>query len=184
MTSVGDAGTDPEGAVGALGVEVAAEQGRALAHADQPVTAAGAGRAAGRRGVGDGELERRVAERELDPGAARSVAGRVRQRLLQDPVGGLVGGAAQRPRRARRCRASPRARPPHGGRSACRATPARAGPRRPRSPGRRRAACRRSGRSPRPSAGPAPRSPAAPAASDPGPGGVAAGRRRRGRRSR
>ena len=64
------------------------------------MTAAGPRRAAGGHGVGDGELDRRVAERELDPGAARSVTGRVRERFLEDPVGGLVGGAAGRSRRA------------------------------------------------------------------------------------
>ena len=42
------------------------------------------------------------AEGELDVRAAAAVTGRVGQRLLEDPVRGLVDGAGQRPRRAAR----------------------------------------------------------------------------------
>jgi hypothetical protein len=103
VTSVGDPGAEAKRPVGPLGVEVAAEQGRALPHADQPVTPTGPRRAVGGHGVGDAELDGRVAEPKLDPGAARAVAGRVGERLLQDAVGGLIGGGAKRSRRPR-CR--------------------------------------------------------------------------------
>lgn len=43
-----------------------------LTHADQPVTPAGPRPAIGEHGVRDGELDRRVAERKLDPGARSS----------------------------------------------------------------------------------------------------------------
>ncbi len=88
------------------GVEPAAEQGRALAHADEavPVRADGRRRRTGLVTVSSSSSAR---ERDLDVGAARAVAGRVRQRLLQDPVGGPVDArrersAARRDRRPRR----------------------------------------------------------------------------------
>jgi hypothetical protein len=101
VTSVGNSRADAKHPVGALGVEVAAQQGRALTHADQPMSSAGPRQAARGHGVGDAELDRRITERQLDPGAASSVAGRVGERLLQDPVGGLIGGGAKRPWRPR-----------------------------------------------------------------------------------
>ena len=46
------------------------------------------------------EVERALAECEHDLGGAGSVPGGVRERFLEDPVRGLVGGAGERPRPA------------------------------------------------------------------------------------
>jgi len=94
VTSVRNPGADPKRAVGAFCVKAAAEQGRAFAHADQSVTPAAPRRAVGQHRVRNGELDRLVGKRKLDPGAARSMVGGVRERLLENPVGGLVGGAS------------------------------------------------------------------------------------------
>ena len=76
-------------------LEAAAEQLRALAHADEAVAVGRRCAAVGR--VGDGELQRLLAERHLDVCAAASVAGCVGQRLLEDPVRRPVDGGCELP---------------------------------------------------------------------------------------
>src|SRR5262249_2925748 len=103
MTSLGNTGADAKRPVRAFGIESSAEQDRPFAHADQPVLSpAGPRLVIGKHGVGDGELNPRVAERKLDSGTARSVSGGVGERLLEDSIGGLIGGTAKRSPRARR----------------------------------------------------------------------------------
>ena len=62
----------------------------------EPVAAAASRAPVAADGVGDGELERAGAERDVDLGAAVAVAGGVRQRLLQDPVGAAVDAGRER----------------------------------------------------------------------------------------
>src|SRR5947209_960858 len=87
MASIGKVGSEVKGAVRPLGLKAAAQQGRALAHADQAVPTAGPPRAAVEHGVGDRESERLFAERQLDLRSTRAVARRVGERFLQDSVG-------------------------------------------------------------------------------------------------
>ena len=68
-------------------IEGAAEQRRALAHADEPVAPARvASTLIAADGIADGDLQRAGSERDLDVGTAVAVTGRVRERLLQDAV--------------------------------------------------------------------------------------------------
>jgi hypothetical protein len=88
---VGHAGTDAESAVGAGDLEGAAEQRGALAHPEDAVSAGGHVAVRPRRGrVGHRQLELSLAVGDLDVRAAAAVTGGVRERLLQDPVGGPV----------------------------------------------------------------------------------------------
>ena len=82
---------DTEGGVVAPGVEAAAEQRDALAHPEESVPSLGA--LAARRGlrwVGNAQFQLVVAVGDRDLGRSAAVAGGVRERLLQDPVDGLV----------------------------------------------------------------------------------------------
>jgi hypothetical protein len=74
----------------------AAEQRRALAHADPAVPSVCPRGALARRGVADRELKCRLAEGKLDPRRASAVTGGVGKRLLQDSVSGQVDGGLER----------------------------------------------------------------------------------------
>ena len=85
-----------EAAVGCLRLERSAEERGALAHADDPVAAAGHPAAVGDDRVRDRDRERARGEGEPHVGAAAPVARRVRERLLEDPVRGAVDARGER----------------------------------------------------------------------------------------
>src|SRR5215831_14282093 len=89
MTSIGNLSPHPKHPARAFGGELAAEEGRALAHSNQPVSLPLQLLACQHR-VGDNDLDCCVSECKLDPSAARPVAGGVRERLLHDPIHRLI----------------------------------------------------------------------------------------------
>src|SRR5262249_11051303 len=97
LVSVGEASTHAEGPVVAAGLDLAAEQRGARAHSDGPGPPVGARRRIFADRVRNRQLEVLVAERELDVGAPAAVASAVRERLLEDPIGGAVDGRPERP---------------------------------------------------------------------------------------
>jgi hypothetical protein len=91
---------DGKRAVRARDFEAAAEEGRTLAHAHQPVPAVRPRRALAEGVVADPQLEPRLAEGNLDPSRTPAVPGGIRKRLLEDPVRSLVDDALELPRLA------------------------------------------------------------------------------------
>jgi hypothetical protein len=79
---------NPEAPVTRAGLQIAAEQRGTFAHPDQAMPPAGGdpGASVLAQSIDHSEIERVAGERNLDLRSAISVTGRVRQRLLEDPV--------------------------------------------------------------------------------------------------